>query len=339
MPGSQTDSHNCALDGGYSWCDETTSCIRPWETECNDINVDYCIDSPEQYCRMACDEPKCASNKCAMRTGNCCEYTCESNQEYIHQIDPLPLPVTIAPSGTEIPENCLSYFDGCNTCSVENGQLQACTLMYCFQQGTPECRQYSNIICNSDKDCSETQFCRLNQCVDFSGINERCGGFTLPEYQTRCNPSLECVNTMGPMIADAPGKCLELCKHDQARDGYGNCIEDNCNVWFDGCNQCRLDGSCTEMFCNPEQLSTPYCIEHIPVMPSVPPPVQKVPMQTHQLQMGDICYRFCEDNSESFINQRDNCPENTVCGQQTDNMVVSFDNCHENVFRCISVGH
>ena len=33
--------------------------------------------------------------------------------------------------------------------------------------------------------------------VIFSGINESCGGFTPQEYQTRCNPSLECVNTMG----------------------------------------------------------------------------------------------------------------------------------------------
>lgn len=38
--------------------------------------------------------------------------------------------------------NCTSYFDGCNTCTVEEGKLWACTLMYCEQMGTPTCLQY-----------------------------------------------------------------------------------------------------------------------------------------------------------------------------------------------------
>ena len=42
------------------------------------------VDSDEQYCRMACDVPKCASNKCAMRT-DCCEYTNQINQQEVHQ--------------------------------------------------------------------------------------------------------------------------------------------------------------------------------------------------------------------------------------------------------------
>jgi hypothetical protein len=39
----------------------------------------------------------------------------------------------------EYPTNCLTWNDGCNTCSLMNGELGACTEMYCFQQNTPYC--------------------------------------------------------------------------------------------------------------------------------------------------------------------------------------------------------
>ncbi len=49
------------------------------------------------------------------------------------------------------PTNCLTWNDGCNTCSLmpnsqdgEDGMvLGACTEMYCFQQGTPSCMVYA----------------------------------------------------------------------------------------------------------------------------------------------------------------------------------------------------
>ena len=45
-----------------------------------------------------------------------------------------------------VPENCVSWFDGCNTCSVNNGMLGGCTRMMCFREDTPRCLQYSNVI-------------------------------------------------------------------------------------------------------------------------------------------------------------------------------------------------
>ena len=54
-------------------------------------------------------------------------------------------------------------------------------------------------------------------------------------------PGLECVNTMGPMIADAPGVCKRGCpKLSPSRDMYGNCVEPGCRSWFDGCNNCLV---------------------------------------------------------------------------------------------------
>ena len=144
----------------------------------------------------------------------------------------------------------------------------------------------TNSGCVSDSDCRSNQFCRptqsripmaggrrtqntISECVDKVGINETCGGYTLPEFQTRCLDNLECVNTMGPMIADAPGQCKEPCPQGSNRDEYGNCIinpgiPDNCATYFDGCNTCQVrDGRaeiCTLMYCFRQ--ATPYCMSY-----------------------------------------------------------------------------
>lgn len=54
--------------------------------------------------------------------------------------------------------NCISYFDGCNNCSVENGRPNACTLMYCETPTEPKCNQYSTetweVVNNSENTSS-----------------------------------------------------------------------------------------------------------------------------------------------------------------------------------------
>ena len=55
---------------------------------------------------------------------------------------PIIPPVYIVP-GT-VPVNCNSWFDGCNTCSANNGIIGVCTRMMCFREETPRCLQYSD---------------------------------------------------------------------------------------------------------------------------------------------------------------------------------------------------
>ena len=43
----------------------------------------------------------------------------------------------------QIPNNCLTWDDGCNTCGVNQGKITMCTEMFCFAQGTPECLVYA----------------------------------------------------------------------------------------------------------------------------------------------------------------------------------------------------
>ena len=43
-----------------------------------------------------------------------------------------------------IPNNCVTWHDGCNTCRVNNGVIGACTRMMCFREDNPRCIQYSS---------------------------------------------------------------------------------------------------------------------------------------------------------------------------------------------------
>lgn len=203
--GSQRDEHNCVSDGGYKWCDSTQSCVRPWMTPCPEITVDtpvnretvFCPTSGLQMCRMMCSPPKCSENKCAMRKGFCCDYTCHTES----QTNPL--------GSGDIPEDCVSWYDGCNTCSVSNGELGACTMMMCFIQNPSRCNAYSS--------------------------------------------------------------------------GHRRLNEDE--------------------------------------------------LKKKTLKEGDICFRFCEDNSESFVNKRYECPNEMECLSSVSNR-IGFDTCGANAYTC-----
>ena len=38
-----------------------------------------------------------------------------------------------------IPQSCATWYDGCNTCQVVNGQIGSCTRMMCFREDNPRC--------------------------------------------------------------------------------------------------------------------------------------------------------------------------------------------------------
>ena len=119
-----------------------------------------------------------------------------------------------------------------------------------------------------------------------------------PEFQTRCLDNLECVNTMGPMIADAPGQCKEPCLRGENRNQYGECVQsltpqiripDNCATWHDGCNTCQVrDGRaeiCTLMYCFRQD--TPYCMSYH--------------INSNSLSVGDVCYRFVKMDHKKML--------------------------------------
>ena len=48
------------------------------------------------------------------------------------------------PRENSIPNNCISWFDGCNTCSVTNGIKGGCTRRMCSSTSQPHCLSYSS---------------------------------------------------------------------------------------------------------------------------------------------------------------------------------------------------
>lgn len=96
-------------------------------------------------------------------------------------------------------------------------------------------------------------------------------------------------------------------------------IPTNCNTWYDGCNRCQVRNGqmvgCTRMLCL--RKDTPRCLTY------------------NNLNLGDICFRFCEDSSEPSISRMNDCPNLSVCRGPSN---PSFDSCHGNVWRCVA-GH
>ena len=336
IPGSQHDSHNCVLDGGYQWCEHTQSCIRAWETPCHTevTEVEFCMDSNIQTCRMACAEPECPSNQCAMRINNCCDYTCAVGHKTEETCKPCP-PPTPCPMPSP-PINCQVIEPVIDHCGCTNG----CPTV----------------------DCSSSP---LHNVV---GEGETCGGFMPYDMIGHCSEGLECVYNMGPMIADAPGTCLQMCS--TFRDQWGNCVDEGCNSWYDGCVICDVNNNilenCSENICYSRPTEDAHCMDDIDhTKPFIPKDcltwydgcntcsvndgmLEACTMmycfttndphcQTYsisELNQGDICYRFCEDGSQPTINRGDSCPLDSECVSDNPSL-ISFDSCGERAHRCI----
>ena len=121
--GSDTDLHGCIGSAGYTWCHTTETCVREWETPCPDVSYEsevlYLIDEP---CPMIiCDLP--CPNGYIVNDDGCPECQCVLEG---------------------YPDNCIYWFDGCNTCSISNGITVMCTMLICESNNNPYCLLYSN---------------------------------------------------------------------------------------------------------------------------------------------------------------------------------------------------
>ena len=125
---------------------------------------------------------------------------------------------------------CQDDFSDCVDClrKQRQGQNIAC----------PQECDNENVDCLTNEDCSNSYFCRpvtrtndAKECYPYSKNGDSCGGYTLPMYESRCHPSLDCVHSKSsirpsvPMIEDAPGICMPKCPSSSIRDEYGTCIE------------------------------------------------------------------------------------------------------------------
>lgn len=56
---------------------------------------------------------------------------------------------------------CSSYYDGCNTCMVQEGNMLACTEMACVRQDTPYCKAFTTKLSSSLQRLSQNAAKRL----------------------------------------------------------------------------------------------------------------------------------------------------------------------------------
>ncbi len=135
-----------------------------------------------------------------------------------------------------IDPDCISYFDGCNTCMVSWWIIEWCTKMFCDTPTEPQCLEYTRT--GMDLTNCVSYFDGCNNCSVKDGRPDAC---TL-------------------MYCETPGepKCNEYASGADVKINL-----QNCKSYFDGCNTCSVkDGqpeACTEMYC--ETPSEPKCLE------------------------------------------------------------------------------
>lgn len=108
----------CAQANG-TWIDSAHECEGLSQETCSSLGGTF------KECASACrNNPE--AQLCTMQCVLVCEFNDSSAQE------------------TVIPQNCTSWFDGCNTCIVANGELGGCTRMACSpdQLEEPRCLSF-----------------------------------------------------------------------------------------------------------------------------------------------------------------------------------------------------
>lgn len=98
------------LEAGGTWLGASLQCNYIDQVTCNKLNGTF------NSCGSACGRnyPGICTDQCV--------YTC-----YFDEV---------------IPKDCISWYDGCNNCGVQNGKLTMCTMRECRNYGVPRCTQY-----------------------------------------------------------------------------------------------------------------------------------------------------------------------------------------------------
>lgn len=135
----------------------------------------------------------------------------------------------------ECPENCVSFYDGCNTCGCSEGRITFCTKMFCPEPNESKCLQYKQDLEDCPADCQVwNDGCNYCQCKE-----GKIQGCTKMYCEVKSEP--KCVKSIGNED--------EYSKRDK-------CPLD-CSSWFDGCNNCRCSEGkilgCTRKHCQTYQ--------------------------------------------------------------------------------------
>ena len=201
MVGNDSDEHGCKASAGYSWCEESQKCIRPWEEECGDLST---TETCSAYVNCTSDMDSCETAEV-----NCqCSYTNCTGEE------------------------CMSTNIMCIEGYMCNANKQECDVP--FDGRTSVC--YDE-VCHTDYfDCANgyvwndfTAECEVE-------IDENC---TIEYTNCAYDSCDEPVNCTGDETYDGEtGGSYSLCEGDECLIIFVQCAEDH--VWSEAENQCVL---------------------------------------------------------------------------------------------------
>jgi len=123
------------------WMTPSVQITNVEKPEAREFEVEFCPNSSEQFCKMLCPKPKCATkSQCAFRKAHCCDYTCQSPDDSTNVAVPSSkLAGCTFEDGSSVPSGWSGPGRGdnyCNQCSCNDGALM-CTEMFCMGKVIP----------------------------------------------------------------------------------------------------------------------------------------------------------------------------------------------------------
>jgi hypothetical protein len=105
---------------------DTTMCTMDYRPVCGEVQV-QCIKAPCPPIKQT------FGNQCALDANKLAKFLYEGECTQETTVDL---------------STCSSYFDGCNTCSIQDGKIAGCTKKYCQTPEAPKCLQNTTQIAN-----------------------------------------------------------------------------------------------------------------------------------------------------------------------------------------------
>jgi len=174
--------------------------------------------------------------------------------------------------GNCLPNNCVTWFDGCNTCTVDDNHLVDCTEEKCLNPDKDaSCVSYSTVTTPLDTfiNCA-TWIKSINEMNSVCCAGENNNGNCIDNFPQKC--SSECSSIVNVLFNDCQGildytglsnnpeylDFVNKCKLHDKNSLTNDIIPENCAIWFDGCNTCQISDEgnlCTRMMCMNQQPS------------------------------------------------------------------------------------
>jgi len=121
------------------WMTPSLQITNVEKPEAQEVEVEFCPNSSEQFCKMLCPRPKCATkSQCAFRKAHCCDYTCQSSEDS-SKVSPSKLAGCTFEDGSSVPSGWSGPGRGdnyCNKCACNDGAFM-CTEMFCIGKVIP----------------------------------------------------------------------------------------------------------------------------------------------------------------------------------------------------------